>query len=42
MAPATSEFVFFFRVLGVMNQQVRTPAEFYVLASAQPSLVLEI
>jgi hypothetical protein len=42
VTPATSEFVFFFCVLGVMNQQVRTPAKLYVLPSAQASLVLEI
>lgn len=42
VTPSTSEFVFFFCELGVMKQQVRTPAEFYVLPFAQPSLVWEI
>ena len=42
VTPATSEFVLFFCELRVMKQQVRTLAEFYVLPSAQPSLVREI
>ena len=42
MAPPASEFVFFLCELGVMEQQVRILAEFYVLRSTQPPLVLEI
>ena len=41
VAPPTSEFVFFLRVLGVIDQQLCIPAEIYVLRSTQPPLVLE-
>src|SRR5512136_1757833 len=42
VAPPASESVFFLCVLGIMDQQVRTPTEFYVFRSTQPPFVLEI
>ena len=41
VAPPASEFVFFLCVLGVMDKQVCTLAEFYVFPSTHPSIVLE-
>lgn len=41
VTPAESAFVFLFRVLGVMKQQIHSPAEIDVLLPVQPALVLE-
>jgi hypothetical protein len=41
VTPPPSEFVFFARVLGVMEQQIHAPAEIYVFLPTQPTLMFE-
>lgn len=41
VTPAAGHLILIFRVLGIMKQQIRTPAEIHVLISVQPAWVLE-